>query len=108
MAVVIAEHFMRRWQAAGLIDGEAAARIVAWEATHRRPVFLWAVSGMGILALSLGIMAIVGANWEDIPAWLKLALDLALNAACVVAVFVFSAIVSRSNLKTPFLHGAVT
>ncbi len=88
MPVVIAEHFTRRWQAAGLIDGEIAARIVAWEATHRRPVFLWAISGMGILALSLGIMAIVGANWEDIPAWLKLSVDLGLNAACAVAVFI--------------------
>ncbi|MBS0525986.1 MAG: DUF2157 domain-containing protein [Proteobacteria bacterium] len=88
MAVVIAEHFTRRWQAAGLIDGDLAARIVAWEAAHRRPVFLWAVAGMGALALSLGIMAIVGANWEDIPAWLKLAVDLGLNVACAVAVFV--------------------
>jgi len=88
MAIVIAEHFTRRWQAAGLIDVETAARIVAWEATHRRPVFLWAVSGMGILALSLGIMAIVGANWEDIPAWLKLAVDLGLTAACAIAVFI--------------------
>ncbi len=88
MAVVIAEHFTRRWQAAGLIDGDLAARIVAWEAAHRRPVFLWAMAGMGALALSLGIMAIVGANWEDIPGWLKLAVDLGLNAACAVAVFV--------------------
>ncbi|HET6198192.1 MAG TPA: DUF2157 domain-containing protein [Acetobacteraceae bacterium] len=86
---MIAEHFTRRWQAAGLIDGALAARIVAWEATHRRPVFLWAVAGMGTLALSLGIMAIVGANWESIPAWLKLAVDLGLNAACAVAMFVF-------------------
>jgi uncharacterized membrane protein len=89
MAVVIAEHFTRRWRAAGLIDSDTAARIVAWEAAHRRPVFLWAVAGMGALALSLGIMAIVGANWEDIPAWLKLAIDLGLNAVCAVAVFVF-------------------
>jgi uncharacterized membrane protein len=88
MDIVIAEHFTRRWQAAGLIDGDLAARIIAWEAAHRRPVFLWAVAGMGALALSLGIMAIVGANWEDIPAWLKLAVDLGLNAACAVAVFV--------------------
>jgi uncharacterized membrane protein len=88
MATVIAEHFTRRWQAAGLIDGDTAARIVAWEAAHRRPIFLWAVAGMGTLALSLGIMAIVGANWEDIPAWLKLAVDLGLNAACAVGVFV--------------------
>lgn len=88
MAIVIAEHFARRWQAAGLIDGDLAARIVAWEAAHRRPVFLWAVAGMGALALSLGVMAIVGANWDDIPAWLKLAVDLGLNAACAVVVFV--------------------
>lgn len=88
MAVVIAEHFTRRWRAAGLIDSDTAARIVAWEAAHRRPVFLWAVAGMGALALSLGIMAIVGANWEDIPAWLKLSVDLGLTAACAVAVFV--------------------
>ncbi len=88
MAVVIAQHFTRRWQAAGLIDGATAASIVAWETAHRRPVFLWAMAGMGILALSLGIMAIVGANWEDIPGWLKLAVDLGLNAACAVAVFV--------------------
>jgi uncharacterized membrane protein len=87
MAIVIAEHFTRRWQAAGLIDGDTAARIVAWEVAHRRPVFLWAVAGMGALALSLGIMAIVGANWEDIPGWLKLAVDLGLTAACAVVVF---------------------
>lgn len=88
MAVVIAEHFTRRWQAAGLIDGDLAARIVAWEAAHRRPVFLWAMAGMGALALSLGIMAIVGANWEDIPGWLKLAVDLGLNAALAAVLFV--------------------
>jgi uncharacterized membrane protein len=89
MAAVIAEHFTRRWQRAGLIDADLATRIVAWEAAHRRPIFLWAVAGMGTLALSLGIMAVVGANWESIPAWLKLAVDLALNAACAVAVFFF-------------------
>jgi uncharacterized membrane protein len=89
MTVVIAEHFTRRWQRAGLIDVDLAARIVAWEATHRRPVFLWAVAGLGTIALVLGLMAIVGANWESIPAWLKLAVDLGLNAASAVAVFVF-------------------
>jgi len=86
---MIAEHFARRWQRAGLIDGEAAQRIVAWEATHRRPVVLWAIAGMGALAVSLGILAIVGANWEQIPASVKLAIALGLNAACAIAVFVF-------------------
>ncbi len=86
---MIAEHFTRRWQEAGLIDGALAQRILAWEAAHRRPVVVWGVAGLGVIAVSLGIMAIVGANWEAIPAWLKLSIDLALNAACAVGVFVF-------------------
>ena len=86
---MIAEHFTRRWQQAGLIDADLAQRILAWESTHRRPVFLWAIAGMGALAVGLGVMAIVGANWEDIPAWAKLAVDLALNVLCAAAVFIF-------------------
>jgi uncharacterized membrane protein len=85
---VIAEHFIRRWQRAGLIDGDLARRIQDWEAAHRRPVAVWAIAGMGALAVSLGVMAIVGANWEDIPAWFKLTVDLGLNALCAAMVFV--------------------
>ncbi|CAN5295700.1 hypothetical protein BH10PSE6_BH10PSE6_36300 [soil metagenome] len=86
---MIAEHFIRRWQKAGLIDDDLARRIVAWEVANRRPVVLWALAGMGALAMGLGVMAIVGANWEEIPAWLKLSVDLGLNVACAIAVFVF-------------------
>ena len=86
---MIAEHFARRWQKAGLIDDDLARRIVDWEVANRRPVVLWAIAGMGALAMALGVMAIVGANWENIPASLKLAVDLGLNGACAVAVFVF-------------------
>jgi uncharacterized membrane protein len=86
---VIAEHFARRWQKAGLIDDDLARRIVEWEIANRRPVVLWAIAGMGALAMVLGVMAIVGANWESIPAWLKLAVVLGLNGACAMAVFVF-------------------
>jgi uncharacterized membrane protein len=86
---VIAEHFVRRWRKAGLVDDDLARRITDWEVAHRRPVILWAIAGTGALAMALGVMAIVGANWESIPAWLKLALDLGLNGACAIAVFVF-------------------
>ncbi|CAN5879569.1 hypothetical protein BH11PSE3_BH11PSE3_16460 [soil metagenome] len=86
---MIAEHFTRRWQQAGLIEADLAQRILAWETAHRRPVFLWAIAGMGTLAVGLGILAIVGANWEDIPGGAKLAVDLGLTALCAVAVFVF-------------------
>ncbi len=86
---MIAQHFTRRWQKAGLIDEALARRIIEWESAHRRPVLLWAAAGTGTLAVLLGIMAIIGANWDDIPAWLKLAVDLALNAAAAATVFVF-------------------
>src|SRR5215467_6195211 len=64
------------------------ARIGAWEATHRRPLWLWALSGMGALAIGLGVVAVVGANWEDIPGGVKLAADLLLTGLCAVLVFV--------------------
>ena len=84
---MIAEHYARKWHGAGLIDAAAVERILVWEAEHRRPVWLWAVAGIGALAIALGTMAIVGANWESIPDWFKLAVDLAVTALCAVAVF---------------------
>lgn len=86
---MIGEHFARRWKEAGVIDDAALQRIVAWENANRRPLWLWAVAGMGALAIGLGLVAVVGANWETIPFWLKLGVDIGLNALCAAAVFVF-------------------
>jgi len=85
---VIAEHYARKWQGAGLIDAPAVERILAWEARRRQPVWLWAVTGIGALAIALGVMAIIGANWESIPDGLKLGVDLAVTTLCAGAVFV--------------------
>jgi uncharacterized membrane protein len=85
---VIAEHYLKRWRDAGLIDDSAIARIGAWETRHRRPIWLWALSGMGALAIGLGVVAVVAANWEEIPAGAKLAVDLLLTGVCAVLVFV--------------------
>src|SRR5260221_425958 len=43
---------------------------------------------MGAMAVGLGVVAVIGANWEDIPAWLKLAADLLLTGLCAAFVFV--------------------
>lgn len=85
---VITEHYLRRWRSAGLIDDGAVERISAWEATHRRPLWLWALSGMGALAIGLGLVAVVAANWEEIPAGAKLAADLLLTGLCAGFVLV--------------------
>lgn len=86
---MIAEHYARKWQGAGLIDAPAVERILAWEASRRQPVWLWAVSGIGALAIALGVMAIIGANWESIPDGLKLAAHFVITVLCAAAVFVW-------------------
>ncbi len=64
---------LRDWQKAGLITPEVAARIAEYEDEQARPLVLWAVVGLGCLALALGIVTIVKANWDVIPDAVKLA-----------------------------------
>ena len=82
---MFANRYLGRWREAGLIDDEAARRIATWEAAQARPVWLWALAGLGAFALSMGVLAIVAANWERIPGWLKIATNLSLNAATALA-----------------------
>lgn len=69
------------WLAAGLIDGPTRDRIRAYEDEHARPLALWAVIGIGVLAIGLGVISVVAANWEDVPGRVRLAIHLALIAA---------------------------
>lgn len=66
------------WHAAGLIDAATRDRLAAYEAQHARPLLLWAVWGIGALAIGLGVVSVVAANWEDIPGLVRLAVHLAL------------------------------
>ncbi|AWW73437.1 hypothetical protein CD351_03225 [Erythrobacter sp. KY5] len=66
------------WRNAGLIDSATAQALIDYEAEHTRPLALWAVFGLGALAIGLGIISVVAANWEQIPGQLRLAVHLAL------------------------------
>ena len=81
------ERKLQAWIEAGVVDPDAAARIRGWEASHARPLALWAVIGIGALAIALGIMLVVAANWDDIPPMLRLSLHLALLAGLLGAVW---------------------
>ena len=70
------------WVRAGLIDSAAADRIRAHEAGSQRPTLIWAIAGLGLLALVLGIMLVISANWDRIPDWLKLGAHLLVLAGC--------------------------
>ncbi len=85
---MFANRYLARWQSAGLIDNAAAQRIASWERAQARPVWLWALAGLGAFAVGMGVLALVAANWERIPGWLKIAISLSLDAAVAVAVFV--------------------
>lgn len=77
---------LEAWVREGLIDGETARRIEAYEATNRRPTALYALVGLGALAIGTGLVAIVAANWDAIPAFLKLSVDLAIAAVMALAI----------------------
>jgi len=71
------------WHAAGLIDAATRDRLLAHEAAHARPLLIWAVWGIGALTIGLGLISLIAANWEAIPAELRLGIHLALIAALV-------------------------
>lgn len=78
------------WQAAGLIDGEVAAAIRSHEDASHRPVALFAVAGLGLLAFALGVLSLVAANWDELSPPLKLSAHIALTATAAVAAAIFA------------------
>ena len=78
---------MNKWLDAGLIDSETAQRIRQYEADRSRPVGLWSLIGLGALAIGLGIISVVAANWDDIPGMVRLTIHGLLMAAVAAAIF---------------------
>lgn len=70
--------YLSRWHEAGLLDRDTVTRIRAYESSQHRPLWLWAVAGLGGFAICVGIISIVAANWERIPDRVKLGIDFTL------------------------------
>jgi len=79
---------LARWRDAGLIDEATSARIQAFEDAQRAPVALHALGVLGASAVALGIISIIAANWDVIPARAKLAADVLLAVALAAATYV--------------------
>lgn len=75
------------WHETGLIDAGTRDRLLAYEASHARPLALWAVFGIGALAIGLGLVSVIAANWEEIPGQLRLSVHLALIAGGLAVLF---------------------
>jgi uncharacterized membrane protein len=66
---------LKRWKEAELISPEQAERIRAFEKHRERSTLLYAVAGLAALAVAIGVVSIVAANWDLVPGRMKLALD---------------------------------
>ncbi|MDH3624055.1 MAG: DUF2157 domain-containing protein [Myxococcales bacterium] len=71
---------LEAWIRAGIIDESTSDRIRAFEEAHKRPTALYALVGLGALAIGIGFVAIVAANWDAIPSAVKLGVDLLIGA----------------------------
>lgn len=62
----------------GVINGEATERTRAYEVASSHPLALWAVVGLAALAIGLGLISVVTANWDALPGQVRLGMHLAL------------------------------
>lgn len=78
------ESLLNRWQSAGALDAEDAARIRAYEAGQQRPAGLrWQVLVallLGAILLACGVVLFVSAHWEDMSPGGRYALVVAMLA----------------------------
>lgn len=81
------ESRLTKWVAAQVIDQAAADRILAFERDHTRFSFFSSAIWLGGFAIFLGIAAIIGSNWDEIPGWMKLVVHFAANAALAAVLF---------------------
>ena len=72
---------LKAWEAAGLVDATTAARIREWESSHASPVAMRAVIGIAALAIGLGLVSVIAANWDAVPGVVRLGMHFALMVA---------------------------
>jgi uncharacterized membrane protein len=92
------ESLLSRWQSAGVLDGQAAARIRAYETGQKPPSGLrWqsvVALVMGAILLACGVVLFVSAHWDEIGPGGRLALVMAM-----VAVFHIAGGLTRDNFR---------
>jgi len=101
--MAMSERKLVAWQGAGLIDAATAERIRAWEAERSHPLGLWAVVGIAALAIGLGLVSVVAANWDAVPGIVRLALHFALLAVAAALLWLKGPVLAQNR---PWLHEA--
>ncbi len=68
------------WQNAGIITPQQGSDILDFEKGNTKPYALYGFEALAMFCLGLGFISVIAANWEYIPAALKLIVDFALLA----------------------------
>jgi hypothetical protein len=77
---------LQRWQMAEIVDAATVQRIEAYEESRHGFRFSTAMFGLGALAIVLGVAAVVGSNWDAIPATFKLIAHTLMNLALTAGI----------------------
>lgn len=63
------------WEEQKLISNEQREKILRYEESAAKPRFLSIMTGLAVLCIGLGLIALIAANWQEIPATVKLGAD---------------------------------
>lgn len=69
------------WQKADLITKSQGEAIWTFENTSNKPKLWYGLLSLAVFCIGLGVISLVAANWQEIPAWCKLTLDILVLAA---------------------------
>ncbi|RHX90939.1 DUF2157 domain-containing protein [Leptospira stimsonii] len=94
------EHKLKKWVEAGLIGSEQSESILRFEENRKTPYLYYSFLILGVVVIGIGIIAVIAANWEEIPDFVKLGAALLVLTSIGVAGFLKR---ENPNLLTVFI-----
>lgn len=70
---------LKHWEKAGLITAEQRSGILSYEHTRKQGKLVKDLATVAVIAIFLGVLSLVAANWYAIPSNLKILMHFALN-----------------------------
>lgn len=85
---MIIKHRLQRWCDQGLISEAQLQAILSFEAEQGRHGWIYfGFLALGVVAISLGVIALIAANWDGMSDAMKLGADFVLLAVCAGGVY---------------------
>jgi len=95
--------YLSEWEKAGLIESLQVQKILDYEKSRdKKPWILYSFIMLGISVISIGVVSLVAANWEDIPPVVKISTDV------IIMVSIAWGIYRAAIAERPLLFDALT